>query len=52
MSSQLNIYIDQGTDFRLTVELFDDDDLGLPIANYSFFGDIKKLYSEKRTAEF
>jgi hypothetical protein len=52
MSSQLNIYIDQGTDFRLTVELFDDDDLGLPIANYSFFGDIKKLYSEKRTSEF
>jgi hypothetical protein len=51
-SSQLNIYIDQGTDFRLTVELFDDDDLDLPIANYSFFGDIRKLYSSKRTAEF
>lgn len=52
MSSQLNIYIDQSTDFRLTVELFDDDDLDLPIANYNFYGDIKKLYSEKRTAEF
>lgn len=52
MSSQLNIYIDQGTDFRLTVELFDDNDLDLPIANYNFYGDIKKLYSEKRTAEF
>lgn len=52
MSSQLNIYIDQGTDFRLTVELFDDDDLDLPIDNYSFYGDVKKLYSEKRTAEF
>jgi hypothetical protein len=52
MSSQLNIYIDQGTDFRLTVELFDDNDLDLPIANYSFYGDVKKLYSEKRTAEF
>jgi len=51
-SSQLNVYIDQGTDFRLTVELFDDDDLDLPIANYSFFGDIRKLYSSKRTAEF
>ena len=51
-SSQLNSYIDQGTDFRLTVELFDDDDLDLPIANYSFFGDIRKLYSSKRTAEF
>lgn len=52
MSSQLNIYIDQGTDFRLTVELFDEDDLDLPISNYSFYGDLKKLYSTKRTAEF
>jgi|TARA_B110000908_G_scaffold31192_1_gene37075 hypothetical protein len=52
MSSQLNIYVDQGTDFRLTVQLFDDDDLDLPIANYDFFGDLKKLYSAKRAAEF
>jgi hypothetical protein len=52
MSSQLNIYIDQGTDFRLTVELFDDNDLDLPISNYSFYGDLKKLYSTKRAAEF
>ena len=52
MSSQLNIYIDQGTDFRLTVELFDDNDLDLPIANYTFYGDLRKLYSTKRAAEF
>ena len=52
MSSQLNIYIDQSTDFRLTVELFDDDDLDLPIANYTFYGDLRKLYSTKRAAEF
>jgi|TARA_B110000977_G_scaffold183735_1_gene246657 hypothetical protein len=52
MSSQLNIYIDQGADFRLTVELFDDDDLDLPIANYEFFGDLRKIYSSKRSAEF
>ena len=52
MSSQLNIYIDQGTDFRLTVELFDDNDLDLPIAAYTFFGDLKKIYSAKRSAEF
>ena len=52
MSSQLNIYIDKGTDYRLTVELFDDDDLDLPIANYEFFGDLRKLYSTKRAAEF
>jgi hypothetical protein len=52
MSSQLNIYIDKGTDFRLTVELFDEDDLDLPISNYEFFGDIRKIYSNKRAAEF
>ena len=52
MSSQLNIYIDQSTDFRLTVELFDDNDLDLPIANYTFYGDLRKLYSTKRAAEF
>lgn len=52
MSSQLNIYIDKGTDFRLSVALFDDDDLDLPIANYTFFGDLRKLYSTKRAAEF
>jgi hypothetical protein len=52
MSSQLNIYIDKGTDFRLTVELFDEDDLDLPISNYEFFGDLRKLYSTKRAAEF
>ena len=52
MSSQLNIYIDKGTDFRLTVELFDENDLDLPISNYEFFGDIRKLYSTKRAAEF
>jgi hypothetical protein len=52
MSSQVNIYIDKGTDFRLTVELFDEDDLDLPINSYEFFGDIRKLYSTKKAAEF
>ena len=52
MSSQVNIYIDKGTDFRLTVELFDEDDLDLPISSYEFFGDIRKIYSNKKSAEF
>ena len=52
MSSQTNIYIDKGTDFRLTVELFDEDDLDLPIAAYTFYGDMRKLYSTKKAAEF
>jgi len=52
MSSQATIYIDQGTDFRLTIELFDQDDIDLPISNYTFFGDLLRIYSSKRTAEF
>jgi len=52
MSSQATIYIDQGTDFRLTIELFDQDDIDLPISNYTFFGDLRRIYSSKRTAEF
>lgn len=52
MSSQVNIYIDKGTDFRLTIELFDEDDLDLPISNYQFFGEIRKLYSTKKAADF
>ena len=48
MSSQANIYIDQGTDFRLTIELFDEDDLDLPINAYTFFSDIRKIYSNKK----
>ena len=52
MSSQANIYIDQGTDFRLTIELFDEDDLDLPIDYYTFYADMKKLYSTTKTCEF
>lgn len=52
MSSQANIYIDQGTDFRLTIELFDEDDLDLPIDYYTFYADMKKLYSTTKAAEF
>lgn len=55
MSSQLNIYIDRGADFRLTIQLFTDDAVETEfgsIVNYDFFGDLKKLYSTKRAAEF
>tara|TARA_B110000503_G_C7147632_1_gene413704 strand:+ start:2098 stop:2460 length:363 start_codon:yes stop_codon:yes gene_type:complete len=64
MSSQLNIYIDKGTDFRLTIELFEDVDTNSDgiddqfdqslesAINYQFFGDLRKLYSTKRAAEF
>ncbi len=52
MGSKANIYIDQGTDFRLTLEMFDGDDDDLVINTFSFFADLRKMYSSKRAAEF
>ncbi len=52
MGSKANIYIDQGTDFRITLEMFDGDDDDLVINTFSFFADLRKMYSSKRAAEF
>jgi hypothetical protein len=52
MGSKANIYIDQGTDFRITLEMFDGDDDDLVIGTFSFFADLRKMYSSKRAAEF
>ena len=52
MGSRANIYIDQGADFRISIELFDADDTDLVIDSYSFYADMKKMYSTKRAAEF
>ena len=52
MGSKANIYIDQGTDFRITLEMFDGDYDDLVISTFSFFADLRKMYSSKRAAEF
>lgn len=52
MASRSNIYIDQGADFRITIELFDGDDDELIIDNYVFFADMKKFYSSAKAADF
>ena len=52
MGSKANIYIDQGTDLRITLEMFDGDDDDLVINTFSFFADLRKMYSSKRAAEF
>jgi len=52
MASRSNIYIDQGADFRITVELFDENDLDLPITNNDFFADMRKFYSSTKAADF
>jgi hypothetical protein len=48
MSTKVNLYADQGTDFRTTIELFDGDNDELGISTYTFFSDIRKVYSETK----
>jgi hypothetical protein len=52
MSSRANIYIDQGTDFRVTLELFDADDQELVISTYNFYSSLRKIYSTTKIADF
>jgi len=52
MASRANIYIDQGSDFRISFDLFDADDQELGIATYDFFSSMKKMYSELSVADF
>jgi len=52
MASRANIYIDQGTDFRTTIEMFDADDDELVISTYDFFASMKKIYSTTTLLNF
>ena len=52
MSTRVNLYLDQGTDFRTTIELFDGDNDELAIGTYNFYSDIRKMYSSSSAASF
>jgi hypothetical protein len=54
MASRSNIYIDQGADFRITLELFDGDDDELVVGDggYSFYSSMRKFYTETNAASF
>jgi len=52
MATRTNIYIDKGADFRITVQLFDEDNQDLPISTYNFYSDMKKMYSNLSVASF
>jgi len=45
MTARANLYIDQGTDFLVDLDIFSDDGEDLPISNYTFQGDVKKVFS-------
>lgn len=53
MASRANVYIDQGTDFRITIELFDEDNDPLTaLVNYDFYATMRKMYSTLKVADF
>lgn len=45
MTARANLYIDQGTDFLVDLDIFSDNGEDLPISNYTFQGDAKKVFS-------
>jgi hypothetical protein len=51
MTDRSNIYINKNTDFQTPLSFYDDDG-PIDMSNYSFFGQIRKVYSEKVIAEF
>lgn len=52
MTSRANLYIDQGTDFSVDLDIYADDGSILNITEYSFNGDAKKVYSSAKTFSF
>ena len=52
MASRANIYIDQGTDFRFSVELFNEDNVELGISGYLFFASMRKVFNGSVIADF
>lgn len=52
MATRANIYIDQGTDFAVDLDLFTDQGDDLPISSYTFTGDAKKVYSSTKIFSF
>jgi hypothetical protein len=52
MASRANVYIDQGADFRIVIDLTDENDLDLSIGPYSFYSTIRKMYSSTKLVDF
>jgi hypothetical protein len=47
MTTRANLYVDQGVDFLVTLNLSSDDGEEFQITNQQFFCDVRKLYSTK-----
>jgi hypothetical protein len=47
MTTRANLYVDQGVDFLIALELETDDGEEFPISEQQFFCQVRKLYSTK-----
>jgi len=50
MTTQANLYVDQGTDYVIDLDLTTTTGADYPVSNKSFFCNIKKLYSSAISA--
>jgi hypothetical protein len=50
MTARANLYIDQGIDFSVDLEIFSDGGEDLSISNHTFRGDAKKVFSSSGPA--
>ena len=50
MTTQANLYVDQGTDYVIDLDLTDTTGADYPVSNKSFYCNIKKLYSSAISA--
>jgi hypothetical protein len=47
MTTRANLYVDQGVDYLITLDLFTDDGNEFDVDTYTFHSSAKKIYSEK-----
>lgn len=52
MSQRATLYIDQGTNFLIELDVFDDTGTSLDLAGYSVSSSIRKIYSTSTVANF
>ena len=51
MTTRANLYVDQGTDFKTELDLFDVDSEPLDVSGYTFKCEVKKVYSSQAVFE-
>lgn len=52
MASQVNLNVDQGSDYTINLELKNDDNTAFDLSNYSVRGQFKKSYGTSNSHEF